>query len=216
MAKRTIQTNMRRNITRVRNLLDLHAEFRVEVIAGRPPTYLSDLLRACVVMLHASFEDVCRSIAAEKLPHASPDVLNGIPFSKDIGKPKISLGDLVPHRDKKVSDLIQDSISQYLEGFSVNNAPEIDEFLRKIGITDVVEFRRGFPKFATLCLAIKRRHHIVHQADKNPNAGGAGHHAAQPISRDTVVEWTEVVETFCGVLIETVWPTRRGRRPRRQ
>ncbi|MFB9160131.1 HEPN domain-containing protein [Chromobacterium violaceum] len=214
MPKREVQTNFRRNITRVRSLLEMYDAYRDAIGVGRAPTYLSDLLRACVVMLHASFEDVCRSIAAEKLPHANAEILNGIPFSKGIGKQKISLGDLVPHREKRVSDLIQESVSQYLENFSVNNPPEIDEFLRKIGIADVENFRRTCPKFTDLCRAIKRRHHIVHQADKNPEAG-AGHHAAQPINRETLDRWTEAIDEFCRALIEKVWPTRRGR-PKRQ
>ncbi|MCG8996733.1 hypothetical protein LH435_15775 [Laribacter hongkongensis] len=205
MSKRNIRKNFDRNIARTRGLLNVYDN---SVGPGRPDTILSDLLRAAVVMLHAAFEDACRSVAAQKLPTADSAVLEDIPFVGTKGRAKaIHLGELSKHRGKTVDDLIQESITQFLDGFSVNNASEIDAYLQKIGIVNPGSFRRSL-NFGTLCIAIKRRHHIVHQADKNPT-GGRGHHAAQPISRDTVEQWITVVEKFIHTLLDTIWPPRR-------
>ncbi|WP_258187045.1 HEPN domain-containing protein [Chromobacterium haemolyticum] len=210
MSKAAIKKNFGRNIARVRVLLDIYDQNVVGGGPGRPGTHMSDILRACIVMLHASFEDACRSIAAQRLPTASSDVLAEIPFTGQKGRAKpVHLGELSSHRSKTVEQLIQESVAQYLEGFTVNNGPEIDAYLKKIGIENPVAFRQPL-SFHALCGAIKRRHHIVHQADKNPE-GGRGHHAAQPLGRDTVEEWIAVVEQFVLTLLETIWPRRRGR-----
>lgn len=208
MTKKVIKKNFDRNIERTRTLLSIYDDTIANGGRGRPAMVLSDLLRASVVMLHAAFEDACRSIAAQKLPDASASVLEDIPFVGTKGRAKgIHLGELSKHKGKSVDLLIEESINQFLENFSVNNAPEIDAYLIKIGISNPENFRRHL-NFASLCCAIKRRHHIVHQADKNPT-GGRGHHAAQPISRDTVEEWITVVENFIHTLLNTVWPSRR-------
>lgn len=210
MSKQAIKKNFERNIARVRVLLNIYDQNIVGVGRGRPGTHMSDILRACIVMLHASFEDACRAIAAQRLPIASPEVLADIPFKGQKGRAKpVNLGELSSHRSKTVEQLIQESVTQYLEGFTVNNGPEIDAYLRKIGIENPADFRQNL-NFKALCSVIKRRHHIVHQADKNPT-GGRGHHAAQPLGRDTVEEWIAVVEQFVLTLLETVWPRRRGR-----
>lgn len=208
MTKNGIKRNFERNLGRVRVLLNIYDESMAAAGRGRPGNALSDLLRACVVMLHAAFEDTCRSIAAERYPKASADVLNEIPFCGQRGRAKpISLGELSRHRGRTVDDLIEESVRSYLESFSVNNGPEIDAFLRNVGIAEPRDFHQEL-NFGVLCSAIKRRHHIVHQADKNPIRGRRGHHAAQPISRDLVAEWLGVIERFIIALIEEMWPIR--------
>jgi hypothetical protein len=42
---------------------------------------------------------------------------------------------------------------------------------------------------------IARRHHIVHQADRNETRG-VGNHQAQPLNVDTVENWISSVSTF--------------------
>ena len=56
------------NLDRVRNLVSLYSS-SVGVGQGRRTVQDADILRAAVVLLHATLEDLLRSLAEWKLPH---------------------------------------------------------------------------------------------------------------------------------------------------
>jgi hypothetical protein len=63
---------------------------------GRPSVAAIDILRAYVVLLHASMEDLLRSVLAWKLPSAKPEHLEEVPLVGEtiavLATPRLPLG----------------------------------------------------------------------------------------------------------------------------
>ena len=124
----------------------------------------ADILRAVVVFLHATFEDVLRTIARPRITAAKADVLNEIPpagTAKSQRKEKFALGSLDAHRGKTVDQLIDDSVQRYLSAKSINSCADVDKLLQQCGL-DARPFRRLYPPLNQM---MKRRHRIVHEGD---------------------------------------------------
>jgi hypothetical protein len=111
-----------------------------------------------------------------------------------MGRPeRFWLGKLARYRDKSVRELIEASVFAYANSFSVNNTNDMAAFCRKTGVQpdDVNE------DFATLNVMIARRHHIVHQADRNeqvkarPAPTHCTHSACKSLNTHRVVEVVE-------------------------
>lgn len=174
------------NLARARNLVDLYRHV-ARPGQGRQPVHTVDILRAATVFLHAALEEVFRNIALWKYPAAPEAVLNEIPLVglSDHGRPeKFFLGKLAAHRDKTVQQVLNASVDEFVGYFTVNNTTDISSFLRKVGV-DLALVEGEFP---TLTQFLRRRHHIVHQADRQLRAG-RGHHQAQGLNAETVVNW---------------------------
>jgi hypothetical protein len=153
------------NFGRVENLISIHKELYGKG-RGRRKVPESDVLRAAVVLLHASLEDFLRTLAAARLPAAGEDVLNDIPLATNspdgARKVTFSLGKLAHFRGKSVDELIAKSVEQYLERSNYNNTREIAVLLTSIGVNPD-DVNSTFPELQKLML---RRHQIVHRADR--------------------------------------------------
>lgn len=179
------------NIVRVRNLLDLYDRLG-DGRQGRRLTHVGDILRAAVVLLHASLEEFLREIARERLPQAGPEALNAVPLPGAGPRPeRFSLGALTPFKGQTVDDLIAISVTEYLDRSNWNNNNDLVSSLRMYGVNT----NELGVDWAGLEGLMKRRHHIVHQTDRNPDVG-RGRPRAQPISVGTVRQWTRDVEEF--------------------
>jgi hypothetical protein len=192
-----IRARFEGNIVRVRHLVTVY-DNTTGSGRGRRTAESSDVLRAAVVLLHAALEDVLRSLERRVLPQSSADTLDTVPL-KGLQRPaKFSLGSLAAYRGKAVDDLIDESVEAYLQRMTYNNADELAEGLKRLG-ADVTKVNRHF---ATLTALMKRRHQIVHRADRD-EARGSGHHPTRSLSKTQVVEWTNVAEDFVrGVFAE--------------
>lgn len=120
----------------------------------------ADLFRAIVVFLHATFEDVLRTAARQRLGEAAPEFLEKIPLVGNT-KDKFSLGSLAAHRGKTVDDVIRESVEKYLNRESFGASRDVDEILRHMGL-DTKPFKC---LYADLDRMMKRRHRIVHETD---------------------------------------------------
>ena len=152
-------------MARVRNLIALYDAVRGEG-QGRRPVRAADILRSAVVFNHAAIEEVFRGLVAWKFPMAGEGVLNDIPLVgvADHGRAeKFFLGKLANHRMKTVQDLINESIDAHLSNFTVNNVADVCSILTKIGVAP----SHVGAEFPPLTEMFARRHHIVHQADRN-------------------------------------------------
>jgi hypothetical protein len=153
-----------------------------------------EVLRAAVVMLHATMEEFLRDLAAKRLPHANASTLDHIPFlgiKDSIRAEKVLLGHLAAFRGRTVDDLISASVSAHLSRLSFGDTNDI---VRLLKLTRIPE-ERVADLFPPLSKMMKRRHDIVHRADlKPPNRRGSRELA--PISRKTVIEWGNLVNTF--------------------
>jgi hypothetical protein len=139
-----------------------------------------------------------RDMAHWKLPTASPQVLDTIPL---VNRPKkLALGELANHRGKKVDDLIVESVKAHLEHSNFNNTDEIGGLLISVGI----EVARVNSRFPDLQKMMKRRHQIVHRADRQDAVRGRGDHKIRGINKKAVRDWAVAVEEFGTTLLAEV------------
>lgn len=188
------------NLERVTNLLELYERTKGQG-RGRRSVKTTDVLRAAVVLLHASLEDALRELMKERMPNAAKEILDEVPLSvssKGRRPDNIFLGALLEHKGKLVDQLIKDSIDEYYGQISFNDPTDIVTKLRKVKI----EYKDdGLSYLASLKDMILRRHSIVHEADRNPNKGH-GRYYAQGINLRTLRKWIETVRAFIAKILE--------------
>lgn len=192
-----IDSRFRSNLTRVRALVAVYQE-RAGAGSGRRDVQTSDLLRAAVVFLHATMEDVLRSVLAWKWPlTGARDQLKDIGVLVD-GEPqqKVSLADLLAHRGSSVDDVIRASISAYLEKSNFNHLGDVKAALTRSGL-DVALVR---PYERALAAMMARRHLIVHRADRH-DVRGSGRHGAASLGQPMMWSWIAAVEGLCGAIV---------------
>lgn len=178
------------NLERVDNLVSLYGP----PVIGRRKVKDTDVLRAALVLLHASMEDYLRSLLLWKIGDFDQETLNkyGFPNGNKRPPPKITLGELSAHRGKTVDELIEDAVRSYVEEFqSFNDLGEVKKALKQTGIAEAVvdDFNYG-----ELPAMISRRHNIVHKADRNDNVGGQGNHSTKSIGKRAVEKYVEAVK----------------------
>jgi hypothetical protein len=158
-----------------------------------------DILRAVVVLIHASLEDFLRTLAERFLPYADEKTLNSIPLAGLSGRAeKFALGKLVQHKGKSVDRLIQESVQEHLNRSNYNDIQEVASLLESLGF-DLSEQRASFP---TIDAMIKRRHQIVHRGDivKSGNSG----HSVAPMSLGDVMKWAKTTYAFMFSLFPSI------------
>lgn len=170
------------NINRVKNLITIY-----ERIKDDKNDHDADILRAAVVLLHAALEDCLRSLSYLEFPNASPDELHKTGY-------RVQLGKVAEYRDKTVNELIRDVAFEYLEGATYNNPEGISKALKSLGIA--IEKSA----ISQLDVAIKRRHRIVHRADRGDKEGEVGRITS--IQTAHVLKWIEDVERFVGTVFD--------------
>jgi len=184
-----IEARFAANLERVRHLVDVYQGAAAG--QGRRPVETADVLRAAVVFLHATLEDFLRSLLEWKLPLAAAVHIKDIPLSGKKPRTSFTLDDLAPFRGTSVDDLIARSVLENLERSNFNDPGEVDGVLERIGLSKVLLD----PQRDKLGPMMKRRHWIVHRADRN-TAAGRGHHAARPLQQAAVETWSEALKQF--------------------
>jgi hypothetical protein len=117
--------------------------------------------------------------------------LKDVPLEGKKPRSGFTLDDLAAHRGKTVNDLIASSVSASLAESSFNHPGEVDRVLEKISLAKTLLD----PYRDDLGSMMKRRHWIVHRADRNTTSG-PGHHSALPLPQTTVVRWSVAMEQF--------------------
>lgn len=177
--KAEIESRFAANLERVRHLVGVYQS--AVPGPGRRDVETTDVLRAAVVFLHATLEDLLRSLLEWKLPVAAAVHLKDVPLSGKKQRSTFTLDDLAPFRGTSVDDLIARSVTENLERSNFNDPGEVDGVLERIGLSkNVLDPYRN-----TLGPMMKRRHWIVHRADRN-TAMGRGHHAARALQQAAV------------------------------
>jgi len=154
---------LHKNIARINQLLTAAQEY----LASKDHEKLAigdDFLRSAVVFLHATLEDALRTLAMLYLPLSSEIQLNDIPLigTGNGNRPeKFFLGKLAEHRGKSVDNLLEESVSAYLQRSNYNNTVDVAYLLRGLGIN----LKEVSPYFPAIDELMKRRHEIVHRAD---------------------------------------------------
>lgn len=190
-----IVTRYEPNLARVRKLVDAY-----RAIAGPGPGRRSldtiDVLRAAVVFLHATLEDVLRTLLARRWPTAGPEhPFDGIPVAPG-RRDRVTLTDLASHRGKSVDDVVRESVNAYLERSNFNNVADVKTAMQRAGL----DFEAIAPQASSLAAMMTRRHQIVHRADRQ-EIGGSGNHAAASLGISTVEAWISAVEATCKAIV---------------
>ncbi len=205
--RETIEAQIRSDITRVMGLVALFQKLSEKGHIIQPEQSFDmvhimatefhqpfDLLRAAVVLLHASLENFFRSILEWKLPEASPESLAKIPLlvlkggkAKDV----FSLVDLAEFRGQSVDSVIAHSVGRYLERSNYSHVRDLLEAMKKSGIDYVIPIDRK-DKLAAM---MSRRHWIAHRADRDPaeEIDPAKAQVGQSISPELVSQWINAV-----------------------
>jgi len=177
----------------VRNLADLYGKIG-SVGRGRRPVRSGDVLRAAVVLLHATVEDFTRTILQQLLPIQEDTVLNKVPLfgTGNHGRAeKFLLGKLVQFRGKKVDEVLAKSVEVFLERSNYNSPDDLASAIESVGL-DKTKVESLFRALAEM---MKRRHSIVHRADRNPRIG-RGQHKYKSIGTEKLASWIPAVEGF--------------------
>jgi hypothetical protein len=136
------------------------------VAAGAAQPDFEDLLRAAIVFMHATVEDLLRTVGQATLPDAPEDVLNNIPLvgSKDsLRGEKFWLGRLAAFRGRAVDDVIIDSVRTYLERLTFNTTTDVATYLTACGFSQEA-MSVVTPSLPQLDELMTRRHQIVHRS----------------------------------------------------
>jgi len=175
MDKDDIMLIFDKNFGRITNLLTVYQNLNEDKSRGRKPTHNLDLLRSSVVFIHSTLEDYLRNVLTIKLPNSNSTILNSVPLlgsSENGRRSKFELGDLVAFKELTIEKVIEDSVSDYLKYVSFNDTNDIVSNLSKISINTTPEITKLLP---TLNEFIKRRHNIVHNADREFVEGRGKH-----------------------------------------
>lgn len=154
----------------------------------------TDILRASVVLLHASEEDYLRNILVQWYPFkADKTALKEVPLAGTSGREaKFTFDKLAEFKGKTVDGLIEESICQFFSKVSFNSYSDIASRLNKIHI-NLVSYERA----KDINALIERRHKIVHEADLQTKNGKT---QTSPINAPQVRTWMECSQSLIGVI----------------
>jgi hypothetical protein len=188
------------NIARVENLISASKRLVGEDISDTQ--LANEVLRAAVVFLHSSLEEIIRNLFLHKLPQVTPENLNKVPFNghEPTHRPKgILLGDLLEYRGQFVENLIRDSIDQYVNTININGTNQLVDCLKLADVPH--EPLRPF--FEPLDTLMKRRHIVVHQMDRSSKLDPLTSNL-NDIDEAVVVAWKIAIVGFATQLFATV------------
>ena len=187
----------RENQRRVENLISAAKDLSVG-----PPAQIElsqDVLRAAVVFLHSSLEEIVRNLYVQRLPNVqNRESLNRIPLLTDppnIRPTQVLLGQLAQFRGQFVENVIVRSIEAYVSSFNLNNTTQLAQSLQLLEI-EVVKLEEYFPELNRL---MARRHQIVHQMDRT-NEFDPLTVPLSPIDVISVSRWKLTLEEFASAL----------------
>lgn len=188
-----------RNIDRVCSLRRIYNTLRTNNLKEEKEYKFTDILRSAVVMLHSAFEEYYRGVLKYILPKiCTNEELKGMSFLRNPGKykEKITLSELIQYRGKTVDEIVTESIQETLSCTSFNDYQDIVFWSKKIRI-DLDKFNEK----EKLNKLIRRRHKIVHKADK---ANNKDKYALDPIYENIVKEWINIVCNLVNVINEEI------------
>lgn len=191
------------NIKRAKNFIEMYKHISTGRGRGRRDAATTDILRAGVVFLHSTFEEYLRSVILDrKIAMLSAGktefekVLANVSLVGDnSGKSsaqKYFLKDLWSVKDKTVFNVVSLSLQDKVGNMTFNDYSQIVSSLSDVG----VELSENYNKDGIIDKYIKRRHKIVHEADKNHTNGGRGNYKTSSINTTVLSAWIDAVETM--------------------
>lgn len=179
-----IKDRFERNLERVAGLVGVFG-------AAGPVTENTDILRAAVVLLHATLEELLRSSVCLLLPNATSKAYEKmlfVPLGASEGRgEKLDLPQLAEYRGQTVDAVLERAIELHLEHSNYDNTTEVIGTLERLELA-----AKPSPSLlADLGAMMRRRHWIVHRTDTA--RGGSD---AQALSKEVVLRWVDCVREF--------------------
>lgn len=188
-------------INRVSSLLALYENLQKEGLARKSKEMRpTDILRAAIVLLHASEEDYFRNILVRWYPlKADQKAMSEISLAGSDGRvSKYSFDRFAQFSGKTVDEVIAQSVQEHFSKMSFNSYKDIDGRLKKINIQ-----LDSFQRKSDIDTLIKRRHKIVHEVDLIRDAS-TGKRRTNQIKSYQVRTWMECSMSLIQVIDEQV------------
>jgi hypothetical protein len=138
-----------------------------------------------------------RKISLLKSNESWNDVLRDVSLpGRNYGKStaaKIELNELFEYKDKTVLELVQDALNEKVDYLTFNDYSQIVNSLKSVGIR--LPSKDKEIDCESINSYIKRRHKIVHEADKNEIAG-KGNYRTQSINSNQLKKWVEAAKVL--------------------
>lgn len=187
------------NLARVRDMI---AAYRRLASAHGDDDEPTDVLRAAVVLLHATMEDVLRTLEQRALRQASPATLKRFGIAYGGNQPdRLALHELAgEYVGASVEDVIRQATHTYLERRTYNNCGELAGTLHRIKLPAKALLD---PFARDLEMMMRRRHNIVHRADLDESASGESMVlTTMPLLLSQVWAWVDTVGRFGDIVVE--------------
>jgi hypothetical protein len=186
------------NLARVHDMIVVYRKLASDRGDDEP----TDVLRAAVVLLHATMEDVLRTLEQLALRQASPATLKrfGIAYGGNLPD-RLTLHELAgEYVGTSVEDVIRQATRMYIERKTYNNCGELAGTLHRLRMPA----KPLLDPFARdLEVMMRRRHQIVHRADLDESASGdASALARSPLPLAEVAAWVDTVSRFGDTVVE--------------
>lgn len=151
------------NMARTLNLVTVAIDLRTDDDPPELSIKGEDVVRAVIVFLYASVEDFLRELVRilyKRLPEVRLDEIPirvGSKNSKTIG-----LGTLARHPDKVFSNVVRESVNEWLSEKNFSKVPAVTAILQELRI----KIDKNWTDYLkSLSQLMQRRHRIVHNAD---------------------------------------------------
>jgi hypothetical protein len=173
------------------------------------------MVRACIVLAHASLEDYLRTLAMLRLPDLDGKFWSQLPLAGTGGREtRFSLAQLSAHRAKGVDEVLRESLGEYLSTRSFSKASQIPAWLNDLGIrSDNVGYL-----LAELDALMKRRHRIVHAGDMSSGTDAGPLPTLASVREDSpaLSTWLYTITALLGEVQAAVFGEAAGERQRRR
>lgn len=159
----------------------------------------TDILRGAVVFMHASLEELIRSLIIAAHANAPSAEIDKVPLAspkRARQAEKFLLGSLVQYRGLTVDEVIRKSVEAHFQSQTFNNRSDLIRAMDIIG----AEKKLARKLLTTLDAMLDRRHQIVHRVDR-PKSKDDQWIRATSLSPRHVSKWSKTVKEFGALLI---------------
>ncbi|WAS95150.1 hypothetical protein [Nannocystis punicea] len=196
-AAENIRSRFHKNLKRTHHLLEV---FRTLHRGGERASELhADVVRAAVVFMHATLEDLLRSTEELRLPLAPASAFERIGLmlpGADRAKERLTLVELAQLRGQTVNEVLLRAFQKHHEQSNYNNEQDVVGALQRMAL----EIRPFESYFSDLAAMMKRRHLIAHRADRNPRFP----RLTNVMKIKDAERWVATVETFGEQLLSSL------------
>ena len=199
--KDSIQSNFYDNLQRARDLAQVYLDTQT-LNKQSPSLYDDDILRAAVVFLHATLEDILRGTFKLLIGSKGPLLWKKIPLYgyTDRNQPKgFTFENLESFKELKVQELFDKSVDEYLNYNNYNKIQDICTMFQDLDINNG-QFKEIFPLLEKM---IERRHNIVHRADRQGTLEELNFNLT-PISYTELLTWINNLDKFGEKLLGSI------------